>query len=68
MVRAGVGAVTAKGLSSDGVLVAVERWSINYKDGLASMPDERVSRISLVPGMNLAATVVETGEPVIAHG
>lgn len=65
----GVGTLSVDDLPDDGVLVAVERSSVNYKDALASTPDGRVARISpLVPGIDLAGTVVETGEPVIAHG
>jgi acrylyl-CoA reductase (NADPH) len=63
-------------LPSDGVLVAVERSSVNYKDGLATTPKGRVARISpLVPGIDLAGRVAESGvdgfpegTPVIAHG
>ncbi len=63
-------------LSSDGVLVAVEWSSVNYKDGLAVSPNGRVARLSpLIPGIDLAGTVVESdddnvkpGERVLAHG
>jgi acrylyl-CoA reductase (NADPH) len=63
-------------LPADGVLVAVERSSVNYKDGLATIPKGRVARISpLVPGIDLAGTVAESGveglpqgTQVIAHG
>jgi acrylyl-CoA reductase (NADPH) len=72
-------AVTTLGpddLPADGVLVAVERSSVNYKDALATIPTGRVARISpLVPGIDLAGTVVESdvgglsaGDPVVAHG
>ncbi|MGD9798080.1 MAG: oxidoreductase, partial [Acidimicrobiia bacterium] len=48
-------------LPGDGLLVAVERSSVNYKDGLATIPKGRVARISpLIPGIDLAGTV--TGE------
>jgi putative YhdH/YhfP family quinone oxidoreductase len=53
----------------EGVLIAVERSSVNFKDALAASPNGRVARISpLVPGIDLAGTVVETGAQVIAHG
>ena len=63
-------------LSSDGVLIAVEWSSVNYKDGLAVSPTGRVARLSpLVPGIDLAGTVVESdddhvkpGDRVLAHG
>jgi acrylyl-CoA reductase (NADPH) len=58
------------------VLVRVEWSSVNYKDGLAAQPEGRVARISpLVPGIDLAGTVVESAAPsippgsaVLAHG
>jgi acrylyl-CoA reductase (NADPH) len=58
------------------VLIEVEYSGINYKDGLASTEKGRVARISpLVPGVDLAGTVVESsdasilvGQSVIAHG
>jgi acrylyl-CoA reductase (NADPH) len=63
-------------LPDDGVLIAVDWSSVNYKDGLATVEGGRVARISpLVPGVDLAGTVVESdvswlspGDPVIAHG
>jgi acrylyl-CoA reductase (NADPH) len=63
-------------LSAEGVLVAVEWSSVNYKDGLAVSPTGRVARLSpLVPGIDLAGTVVESdddkvkpGDRVLAHG
>jgi acrylyl-CoA reductase (NADPH) len=63
-------------LSPAGVLVAVEWSSVNYKDGLAVSPNGRVARLSpLVPGIDLAGTVVESdddavkpGDQVLAHG
>lgn len=58
------------------VLVRVEWSSVNFKDGLAAQPGGRVARISpLVPGIDLAGTVVDSGDPsippgsaVLAHG
>lgn len=63
-------------LGQGDVLIEV-RWSgINFKDGLASTESGRVARIDpLVPGIDLAGTVVESADPtipvgseVIAHG
>lgn len=62
-------------LSPDGVLIEVEWSSVNYKDGLATSPKGKVARISpLIPGVDLAGTVVESGgsrfaagQKVIAH-
>jgi acrylyl-CoA reductase (NADPH) len=65
------------GMLGDGdVRVQVDYSSINYKDGLASSENGRVARISpLIPGIDLAGTVVESadgrftpGDQVIAHG
>lgn len=58
------------------VLVRVEWSSVNFKDGLAAQPEGRVARISpLVPGIDLAGTVVASDDPafppgsaVLAHG
>jgi hypothetical protein len=50
----------------------VDCSSVNYKDALATIPDGQVARISpLVPGIDLAGTVVEgpgEGTEVLAHG
>ena len=62
-------------LSGDGVLIEVEWSSVNYKDGLATSPKGKVARISpLIPGVDLAGTVVDSGgsrfavgQKVIAH-
>ena len=58
------------------VEVRVEWSSVNYKDGLATKVDGKVARISpIIPGIDLAGTVVESadpsitvGAPVVAHG
>ena len=58
------------------VRISVEYSCINYKDGLASSEKGRVARRDpLVPGVDLAGTVVESKDPsvpvgttVIAHG
>lgn len=64
-------------LPAGDVLIEVQRSSVNYKDGLASIEEGRVARISpLVPGVDLAGTVVESSSPggpspgdrVIVHG
>ena len=62
-------------LAGDGVLIEVEWSSVNYKDGLATSPKGKVARISpLIPGVDLAGTVVDSGgsrfavgQKVIAH-
>jgi acrylyl-CoA reductase (NADPH) len=74
-VRREVVTLTVADLPADGVLVAVERSSVNYKDGLATTAKGRVARISpIVPGIDLEGTLLEpagdlpAGTPVIAHG
>jgi putative YhdH/YhfP family quinone oxidoreductase len=74
-VKREIGTLTLADLPSDGVLVEVAYSSVNYKDGLATIPNGRVARISpLVPGIDLAGTVaadadgLQAGTPVIAHG
>ena len=66
----------AADLGDGDVVVAVEWSSINYKDGLATRKDGKVARIDpLVPGIDLAGTVVDpgssglaVGDPVLVHG
>ena len=68
--------VALPGLADGDVLVRVEYSGVNYKDGLASSATGRVARIDpLIPGIDLAGTVVESndasvavGTVVIAHG
>jgi acrylyl-CoA reductase (NADPH) len=62
-------------LGDGDVTIRVRYSSLNYKDGLATVPDGRVARISpLVPGIDLAGTVVDgagqfaEGTEVLAHG
>ncbi len=58
------------------VSIRVEWSGVNYKDALATVPDGKVARISpLIPGIDLAGTVVASADPwtpvgsrVIAHG
>jgi putative YhdH/YhfP family quinone oxidoreductase len=75
-VARGVVQLEAADLPTDGVLIDVSWSSVNYKDGLATIPKGGVARISpLVPGIDMAGTVVESDDPafspgdeVIAHG
>lgn len=58
------------------VTIRVGWSSVNYKDGLATIANGKVARISpLIPGIDLAGTVIASDEPefavgdeVIAHG
>jgi len=68
--------VPVEDLGEGDVLVAVSWSCVNYKDGLATSPGGKVARLSpLVPGVDLAGTVVEPGgsglapgTPVVVHG
>src|SRR5688572_33065316 len=67
---------TSAELMAGDVTIAVAYSSVNYKDGLAARADGKVvRRYPLVPGIDLAGTVLESadpsvkaGEQVIAHG
>jgi len=58
------------------VTVAVEWSAVNYKDAMVTVPGNRVARTSpLVPGVDLAGTIVESADPglevgqaVLVHG
>jgi putative YhdH/YhfP family quinone oxidoreductase len=58
------------------VAIRVAWSSVNYKDGLATIPNGKVARISpLIPGIDMAGTVIASDDPaigvgdeVIAHG
>lgn len=60
---AGLRDITLDDLSPGNVLVKVAYSSVNYKDGLASIPDGRVIRkYPLVPGVDLSGTVEESSD------
>jgi putative YhdH/YhfP family quinone oxidoreductase len=74
-IERGVVAMSADELPADGALVEVHWSSVNYKDGLASIPNGQVATISpLVPGIDLAGVLAEdadglaAGTEVLAHG
>ncbi|MGH2968368.1 MAG: alcohol dehydrogenase catalytic domain-containing protein, partial [Solirubrobacteraceae bacterium] len=68
----GLRTLPAGDLGEGDVVVRVACSSVNYKDALATIPKGQVARISpLVPGIDLAGTVVEgegEGSEVLAHG
>ena len=68
----GLRTIAADELGEGDVVVRVDCSSVNYKDALATIPKGQVARISpLVPGIDLAGTVVEgpgEGTEVLAHG
>jgi acrylyl-CoA reductase (NADPH) len=75
-VRREVRQVDAGDLGDGDVAIRVAWSSVNFKDGLATIPKGQVARISpLIPGIDMAGTVVESsspsyaeGEVVLAHG
>ncbi|USB32004.1 acryloyl-CoA reductase [Paenibacillus sp. YPG26] len=51
------------------VLIKVEYSSVNYKDGLASIPEGRiVQRYPFIPGIDLAGEVIEPGSSEFRAG
>ena len=51
------------------VLVAVEWSAINFKDAMVTRPGNRVARhYPLVPGVDLAGSVIESGDPSLHPG
>ena len=71
-VARGIQDLRADDLPDGDIVVRVDWSSVNYKDALAVSPKGRVAQISpLVPGVDLAGTVVEgegEGSEVIVHG
>lgn len=56
-------------LSAGEVVIKVAYSSINYKDGLASIPEGRIIRkYPLVPGIDLSGTIVESSDPRFKEG
>jgi putative YhdH/YhfP family quinone oxidoreductase len=67
--RLEVGQLPPADLGEGDVVIAVNWSSVNYKDGLASRKDGKVARISpLVPGIDLAGTVIDAGQSSVAVG
>jgi putative YhdH/YhfP family quinone oxidoreductase len=72
----GLRTLTPDDLPAGEVEIRIEWSSVNYKDGLAATADGKVARAyPLVPGIDLAGTVVRSSHPsfvpgaeVIAHG
>jgi len=60
---AGIQDLTQTDLPDGEVLVRVAYSSVNYKDGLASIPDGKIVRnYPFVPGVDLSGTVVESSD------
>ncbi len=61
--------ITRTDLPAGEVLVKVAYTSVNYKDGLASIPDGKIVRnYPFVPGIDLAGVVVESSEDSFQPG
>jgi acrylyl-CoA reductase (NADPH) len=68
-VRREVRELTFDDLPDGEVTVRVQWSSVNYKDALATRADGKVARISpLVPGVDLAGTVVGSADPQVRAG
>lgn len=62
--QSGLKQITLSDLPEGNVLIAVKYSSVNYKDGLASIPDGKiVSSYPFVPGVDLAGEVVSSDDP-----
>ena len=67
--RRGVRDFTASELGPGEVDIRVEWSSVNFKDGLASIPNGRVARIDpIIPGIDLAGVVVGSSDPSVVVG
>ncbi|MBM7692734.1 putative YhdH/YhfP family quinone oxidoreductase [Peribacillus deserti] len=61
--------ITFEELPKEGVLIKVSYSSINYKDGLASIPEGKIVRsYPFIPGIDLAGTVVSSNDPRFKEG
>ena len=62
--RAGVEQLTFDDLPAGDVTVQVRYSSVNYKDGLACLPESPVvTAYPMVPGIDIAGTVAESSDP-----
>jgi acrylyl-CoA reductase (NADPH) len=67
--RSGMEQLSLDDLPAGEVVVAVEWSCVNYKDAMVTVPGNRVARVSpLVPGVDLAGTVVTSADPALAPG
>ncbi|MFD6450571.1 oxidoreductase [Nocardia sp. NPDC060220] len=66
---AGVQQLTLDDLPAGNVTVRVQYSSINYKDGLACLPESPVvTSYPMVPGIDIAGTVTESSDPRFTVG
>lgn len=65
----GIQKLTLSDLPAGNVVIKVSYSSINYKDGLASIPDGKIVRTyPFVPGIDLAGVVVQSEDPRFQEG
>ena len=68
-IESGLERLTMDDLPPGDVLVAVTWSTVNAKDGMVTVPGNRVARTSpLVPGVDLAGVVVESSDDSVAPG
>lgn len=61
--------LTLDDLPAGDLTVRVAYSSVNYKDGLASIPNGRVvTKYPMVPGIDIAGTVTQSDDPAFAPG
>jgi len=66
---AGVRPLPAEMLPAGDVTIRVDWSAVNYKDGMVTVPGNRVARLSpLVPGVDLVGTVLASDSPAVATG
>lgn len=67
--RSGVETLSMEQLPAGDVTIRVSCSGVNYKDGLASIPDGKiVRRYPFIPGIDLAGTVVSSDHPSFKEG
>ena len=67
--RAGIDQLTLDDLPSGDVTVRVQYSSVNYKDGLACLPESPVvTSYPMVPGIDIAGIVAESSDPRFSVG
>ncbi|MFC3747005.1 acryloyl-CoA reductase [Paenibacillus sp. GCM10012306] len=65
----GIKNVSFEQLPAGGVLIKVAYSSVNYKDGLASIPDGKIVRsYPFIPGIDLSGYVVSSADPRFHKG
>lgn len=66
---ANVGAISLDELPAGDVLIKVAYSSVNYKDGLASIPNGKIVRsYPFIPGIDLSGTVVSSNDSRFSEG